>query len=317
MARPFIPWVGGKEKLLAYILQILPPCIRQYLEPFGGSGAVLLSLSPSSKRLDIYNDLNSDLVNLFLCVKEKTNVLMRELGWLAFPSRQVFERYKRFLEHKDVYYQNIREEIEVLSDRNCFTEEQAAELLPIFQRRAELFDVQRAVAFCTQVWGSFNGTTSSFGVKRLGIDRAIRRIQEAALRLKDVVIENKNAIEIIQDEDCENGAIYCDPPYYQAEKSYTEVFTERDHVELCEVLKKCKGYVIVSYNDCPFIRKLYKDFFIMAFARHNSMSHKKGTQYKELLITNYDPRQFVSQLDLFDGTGNMHLIHIPKKPLKI
>ena len=48
MARPPMPWVGNKEKLLPYIHSILPPKYSQYLEPFGGSGAVAM-LNNNSK----------------------------------------------------------------------------------------------------------------------------------------------------------------------------------------------------------------------------------------------------------------------------
>lgn len=86
IARPFIPWVGGKEKLVPYVRQVFPDNVSQYLEPFGGGGAVLLSLPPNPKRLDIYNDLDSELVNLFLCVRERTNALLRELKFLPMGS---------------------------------------------------------------------------------------------------------------------------------------------------------------------------------------------------------------------------------------
>lgn len=82
MAKPPFPWIGSKEKLAPYILPAFPPKLRQYVEPFGGSGAVLLALPPDSNRLDIYNDLDSELVNLFSCIKERSNVLMRELKFL-------------------------------------------------------------------------------------------------------------------------------------------------------------------------------------------------------------------------------------------
>ena len=68
MAKPPFPWIGSKEKLAPYILPAFPPKLRQYVEPFGGSGAVLLALPPDSNRLDIYNDLDSELVNLFSCI---------------------------------------------------------------------------------------------------------------------------------------------------------------------------------------------------------------------------------------------------------
>ena len=77
MAKPPFPWIGSKEKIAPYILQLFPPKLTQYVEPFGGSGAVLLALPPDPNRLDIYNDLDAELVNLFSCIKEG---LARELA---------------------------------------------------------------------------------------------------------------------------------------------------------------------------------------------------------------------------------------------
>lgn len=65
MAKPPFPWIGSKEKIALYILQLFPPNLTQYVEPFGGSGAVLLALPPDPNRLDIYNDLDAELVNLY------------------------------------------------------------------------------------------------------------------------------------------------------------------------------------------------------------------------------------------------------------
>ena len=77
IARPFIPWIGSKEKLIPYIWQVFPLNPKLYLEPFGGGGALLLGIQPKISRMDIYNDFNCDLVNLFLCAREctMTNVL--------------------------------------------------------------------------------------------------------------------------------------------------------------------------------------------------------------------------------------------------
>ena len=71
IARPFIPWIGSKEKLIPYIWQVFPPTPKLYLEPFGGGGALLLGMQPKVSRMDIYNDFNCDLVNLFLCARGK------------------------------------------------------------------------------------------------------------------------------------------------------------------------------------------------------------------------------------------------------
>jgi DNA adenine methylase len=320
VARPFFPWVGSKEKLIPYIRRIMPEKLSQYVEPFGGSGAVLLSMKPRPGRLDIYNDFNVELVNLFCCVKEQSNALLRELRFFPLHSREEFEWYKSFLEHRAVFFENIEAELKVLEDRDCFTEEQAEALTPILRERAQLYDVYRAAAYFKRVWGSFSGTTNSFGIKPLKLKDALERLLEAAKRLEDAVIENKDAVKLILDRDRPDGLIYCDPPYYDAEQYYDAAFSAEDHVRLHDAIKECKGYVIVSYNDCEEIRRLYSDFYQLSFTRQNPMAQQAGAVYEELLMTNYDPRLFAGQVTLFDSPlefGGLRLTHIPEKPLKI
>ena len=320
MARPFFPWVGSKEKLIPYIRRIMPEKLSQYVEPFGGSGAVLLSMNPRPGRLDIYNDFTVELVNLFCCVKEQSNALLRELRFFPLHSREEFEWYKSFLEHRAVFFENIEAELKVLEDRDCFTEEQAEALTPILRERAQLYDVYRAAAYFKRVWGSFSGTTNSFGIKPLKLKDALERLLEAAKRLEDAVIENKDAVKLILDRDRPDGLIYCDPPYYDAEQYYDAAFSAEDHARLHDAIKECKGYVIVSYNDCEEIRRLYSDFYQLSFTRQNPMAQQAGAVYEELLMANYDPRLFAGQVTLFDSPlefGGMRLIHIPEKPLKI
>lgn len=84
------------------------------------------------------------------------------------------------------------------------------------------------------------------------------------------------------------------------------------------MLSACKGYVVLSYNDCSFIRKLYRDWYILSFQRGNPLSQKKGASFGELIITNYDPRPYMTrQLNLFDeslGEWELKLVHIPNHP---
>ena len=105
-----------------------------------------------------------------------------------------------------------------------------------------------------------------------------------------------------------------------AEQYYDAAFSAEDHVRLHDAIKECKGYVIVSYNDCEEIRRLYSDFYQLSFTRQNPMAQQAGAVYEELLMANYDPRLFAGQVTLFDSPlefGGMRLIHIPEKPLKI
>ena len=284
--------------------------------------AVLLALPPDPNRLDIYNDLDAELVNLFSCIKECSNVLLRELKFLPIHSRKLFEYYRDFVAHKEVYFQNVQAEIECLGDRSCFTEEQAGELLPIFQERLALYDVKRAAAYYLAIRGSFSGTINSFGVKGVDVERFLKLFPPVSARLKDVPLENKNALQLIRERDKKGSLIYADPPYVKTERLYRVAGKlgrfRRFHVRLWQVLTGRDSYVVLSYNDCPFIRKLYQDWYISSFQRSNPLSQKKGSSFGELIITNYDPRPYMtSQMNLFDeplGEWELKLVHIPNHP---
>lgn len=320
MAKPPFPWVGSKRKLLQFIFQLLPSDIQNYIEPFGGSGAVILEMRASSKRRDVYNDLNRNLTNFFVCLRDKTNALLRELKFLPIQSRWLFEVYKLFLAHEEihwkVYEKNIREEIQILEDRTCFTEEQAEELRPIYDQKLENFDVERAAMFYKCIRGSYSATVSSFGSKALRLFNFLYLLKPAAKRLEDVVIENKNAITLIKDEKRPGTFFYCDPPYFEAENLYEVKMNKRFHVRLWMALSSSDGRFLLSYNDCPFIRQLYKNYYILAVTRNNPLKHQADATYEELFITNYDPTPYLNvQLSFFERItrtkGELVVIHTP------
>ena len=53
-AKPYFPWVGGKEKLIPIICPIFPPGMPRYGEHFGGSGSILLGRPRVKGRIEIY-----------------------------------------------------------------------------------------------------------------------------------------------------------------------------------------------------------------------------------------------------------------------
>ncbi len=69
-ARPYFPWIGGKERLIPIICPIFPPGFPRYGEHFGGSGSILLGRPKSRGRVEVYNDYDRDLSNLFVCVRD-------------------------------------------------------------------------------------------------------------------------------------------------------------------------------------------------------------------------------------------------------
>ena len=91
-----ISWVGGKKALRDLIYLRMPGHYDRYIEVFGGGGWVLFG-KPPDKCMEVYNDFNSNLANLFYCVKERPMALLRELSFLPLNSRDEFVTLRKFL----------------------------------------------------------------------------------------------------------------------------------------------------------------------------------------------------------------------------
>ena len=227
----FIPWVGGKGKLLWIINKLMPDRYTRFIDVFGGSGTVTMCRPTQRGCIEVYNDFNSNLTNLFCCVKNRPMALLAELGFLPLNTRDDFNVLYKFF------------------SKGEFTDDYLQE--------------ERAGA-----------------------------------------------------------VIYCDPPYYKAESCYEVEFPPEDHQRLHDVLVTCEGYFIVSYNYQDYICEIYQDCYIFRTSRPNSMSQTAGSEYEEVVITNYDPRKACWQLSMDsllggDGDTRYELIHEPEHPLKI
>lgn len=67
----FISWVGGKKALRQELYRLFPKNYGRYIEVFGGGGWVLFGKPQDHCSMEVYNDYNNDLANLFLCTRDK------------------------------------------------------------------------------------------------------------------------------------------------------------------------------------------------------------------------------------------------------
>ena len=301
-----ISWVGGKKALRDLIYQKIPKEFGRYIEVFGGGGWVLFGRT-SDAAMEVYNDFNSDLANLFRCVRDQPMAFLKELGFLPLNGRDEFFVLRKFLEQEEFTDAFMRQELE-LSQREL-TPVQFEEIRAILLEKAQLYDIRRAAAFFKVIRYSYGSGCTSYGCQPFDIRKTFDLIWQGSRRLKDTVIENKDFEELIKQYDRENAFIYCDPPYYLTEGHYAVEFRREDHFRLRDTLKGCQGKFLVSYNDCEFIRELYQDFRIESVSRLNNLAQRydSGCEYAEVLISNYDTgerlRDMPVQLGLFDTGG--------------
>ena len=76
--KSFIPWIGGKSLLAKKIVSMFPDDFDRYIEVFRGGGSVLFAKDKHAP-LEVYNDVNGQLVNLFRCIRFHREELQREI----------------------------------------------------------------------------------------------------------------------------------------------------------------------------------------------------------------------------------------------
>ncbi|WP_345861243.1 DNA adenine methylase [Shewanella algae] len=85
--KPFFSWMGGKRRLAKHILPEFPEH-ECYVEPFCGAAALFFMKMPT--KVEVINDVNSDLVNLYRVVQHHLEEFVRQFKW-ALISREMFK----------------------------------------------------------------------------------------------------------------------------------------------------------------------------------------------------------------------------------
>jgi len=224
MLNPPISRMGGKSKLRKHIIEIMPEH-KCYVELFFGAGWVYFGKDKS--KVEVINDIDKELINLFKMIKYHSPEIERLLEY-EFTGRDIFEEYKNYtLEH--------------------------------------LTEIHRAVRFLYLINNSFASKGNNFGYatskvpnQKIFLTDYLHKIKE---RLSNTYVENLSFEKMIEKYDREETLFFADPPYFQT-SGYGNEFGEKEHILLRDKLKQLKGKFILTINDHDFIRELYKDFNI-------------------------------------------------------
>jgi len=254
MSHPIIPWPGGKRRLLKHIYPLFP-AHQTYVEPFAG-GAAALFLRPEPAPLEILNDINGDLVRLYRVVRHHLDEFVRQFRW-ALVSREMFRWMQ--MEHPDT-----------LTD---------------IQRAARFYYLQK-LAFGGKVAGQTFGVETAGRGPRLNLLRIEEELSAAHLRLAQVVIEHLPWHECIQRYDRPHTLFYLDPPYWKTE-GYGVEFAFSEYERIAEIMRTLQGHAILSINDHPDIRRIFKGFTLHPVNTNYCIGagNTRATTRGELIIT--------------------------------
>ena len=104
--------MGNKTSVLHILYALFPLNYERYIEPFGGSGAVLLGKKKPDK-FEVYNDYNHNLVNLFRCMRDRPMAFIKELGFYPLNSRDDFNAIRDFFRQEKFDDKYLDEELEL------------------------------------------------------------------------------------------------------------------------------------------------------------------------------------------------------------
>ena len=234
--RPILRYHGGKWLLAPWIISHFPPHIA-YVEPYGGAGSVLLR--KPRVRQEIYNDLNSEIVNCFRVMRDDTQ--------------------NRRLKHLLSLTPFARDE---LSFAYQFADD------PV--ENARRLVVRAFMGFGSAAHNSGHATGFRTRNPQGGHPAMDWKNYPQALdffleRLRGVSIENVPALELIRRRDNARQLFYLDPPYPHITRKHRQSgnygrfeMSDADHAELADCLHSLKGMCVLSSYPSPLYRRLYR-----------------------------------------------------------
>ena len=316
-----VSWMGNKTSILHILYALFSLSYGRYIEPFGVSGAVLLGKAVPDK-FEVYNDYNANLVNLFRCMRDRPMEFIRELGFLNLNARDDFLVLKRFFEKQEFTDEFLKQELDLTNI--LLPAPKASEIRLLYKTAKEDYDLRRAVMFLKLVRYSYSSGGKSYACQPFNIASLFSLIEQLAKRLANAIIENQDFEVLIRHYDRPDAFTYCDPPYFTSEYVYECGFTWDDHVRLHRALAEAKGKWLVSYNDCPEIRKLYQDYNQFGFKRIHLKESlmKKQTDMEEvksiakmLLMTDVYETKF-SPIVVQHPCTSSGIVVLPEKDIK-
>lgn len=259
MNRTIGKWHGGKHYLAQKIVNLLPPH-KTYVEPFGGMASVLLNKPPSD--VEVYNDIDRGLVNLFCVLRESPDELSRLLSLTPYSEHEYNDSFVHTedpIEYARRYYTQIR--------------------MSIGGRRG---------GFSYTKHRSRRGMADVVSAHLSAIDEVLPSIVE---RLRTVQIMCRDWRWMLDTYDSPETTFYLDPPYLSETRSSKNVYehemSESDHIQLVSRITNLVGAVAISGYDHPIyndsLRNWNKHVFDMP---NNSSSEKIRSRRKECIWIN-------------------------------
>jgi DNA adenine methylase len=225
----------------------LIPSHKTYVEPFVGGGSVFFGRKTKSD-IEVINDLDKDIYDIYQDMKDVGDSMINR----SFISdRKTFE---------DLMKKTVFINIEDRLFRNLYLS---------------------FISYCgvRDSYGGDNKNRGSNSGSKWKTDKWMKR-------LENVRIYNNDARDVIKKYDSIDTFFYLDPPYSKLKKDWGYTCNTINNTDMLEILKSIKGKFLMSYDDTPENRSLFKDFTILSVNTLYQMG-LKDRKMNEIFIMNY------------------------------
>lgn len=227
MALTAFPWFGGKAspKIHKALISLMPPHTR-YVEPFGGGASILLNKTPAE--VEVYNDVNRGLVNLFRVLAD-ADYFAKFLARVSLlpVSRELYEEHART-------WAGLHEPVE--------------QAVRWYYVARQSFGGEFGKSWSSTV----NTATRGMAQTAAGWKSALEALPEIHKRMQRVQIECSDWRKILERYAGPGWLAYCDPPYVTGTRragGYAHELQDKDHRELIATLMAYDGAVVLSGYD--------------------------------------------------------------------
>jgi DNA adenine methylase len=226
-----------------------------------------------------------------------------------FPPESEYDTYvEPFIGGGAIYWKKEPTETEVINDldsdlvgayrllrdiksRDFRTDLNSVEKIQRFVDGVHRTDADKLTFQIVNRCNNFPGSETGKIYKPINPYAKLKKIDAYQERMEGTKIENMSYEKVIEKYDSPKTFFYLDPPY--EEKKSTGVLYKHggmtfDYEKFRDVLAKTKGKWLLSINDSPNIRRIFKGFYYKAFTVKAKGNRGIGSKdRKELLISNY------------------------------
>ena len=273
--KTFISWQGNKTKHIKKFIQYIPEFEGRYIEPFVGSGAMLLKLEPEKW---IINDINKDLINIYKNIKDYPYEIINEFKNFGI-NLQKKNNDEKLKECKKITNNIEYMEYDIKRSAMYMLMKQCSYIGNIILKNEYYFG-----GLCLQI--------SKKNHYRFLMERCHKNILEVSYFFNNTQghIYNKSYEQILTKAK-EGDFVFLDPPYiedhdYQFNYNKDEILNKSFINKLLKELQNLddKGVKwLMTQADTPFIRRMFKNYTIKSMK-----VYRRKNYVTELIIFNYD-----------------------------